>query len=302
MAETHVTDFGMAERRQPTDGVVVGLRHRRRPRGLRLLPGPHGAAGPWGRRTARRWPMQSRPPRAWACRSSACYDSVGARIQEGLDVTRAIGRIFYANSSPAGQCPRSAPSWVLASAWRRIAGAHRLHVHGARHQPDVHHRSGRHQGSDGRRGDHGGPRRRQGALRGLRLCGCGGRERRRVPGWHPTAPELPPLQLRGAAPDRRDRRRSGSSLRRSGECGAGRVAQVLQHAERHQTSGGQRRFLRDQISIRPQHGGRVWAPGRAERWVRGQPAELASRRDRRRRRRTRPPASYASAMRSTFRS
>jgi acetyl-CoA carboxylase carboxyltransferase component len=33
-------------------------------------------------------------------------DSVGARIQEGLDVTRAIGKIFYANSIASGAVPQ----------------------------------------------------------------------------------------------------------------------------------------------------------------------------------------------------
>jgi acetyl-CoA carboxylase carboxyltransferase component len=33
-------------------------------------------------------------------------DSVGARIQEGLDVTRAIGRIFYANTRASGAIPQ----------------------------------------------------------------------------------------------------------------------------------------------------------------------------------------------------
>ena len=34
------------------------------------------------------------------------YDSAGARIQEGLDVTRAIGKIFYQNSITSGAVPQ----------------------------------------------------------------------------------------------------------------------------------------------------------------------------------------------------
>src|SRR6059058_6076814 len=93
MAETQVTDFGMAERRQPTDGVVTGYGTvQGRPiyvfaQDRTVLQGAVGQA--------------HAEKIAYAIDTAAkvgvplvgLYDSVGARIQEGLDVTKAIGKI-----------------------------------------------------------------------------------------------------------------------------------------------------------------------------------------------------------------
>jgi acetyl-CoA carboxylase carboxyltransferase component len=106
MAETQVTDFGMAERKQPTDGVVTGYGTvNGRPiyvfaQDRTVLQGAVGQAH--GEKIA--YVIET------ACKVGVpvvgLYDSVGARIQEGLDATRAIGRIFYANSIASGAIPQ----------------------------------------------------------------------------------------------------------------------------------------------------------------------------------------------------
>ncbi len=106
LAETQVTDFGMAERRQPTDGVVTGYgtidgrlvfvyaQDRT------VLAGAVGSAH--GEKIAYVTEMAQRV----GAPVIGLLDSVGARIQEGLDVTRAIGRIFYANTRASGAIPQ----------------------------------------------------------------------------------------------------------------------------------------------------------------------------------------------------
>ena len=105
-ALTHVTDFGMAARRRPGDGVIVG----------------HGTVG--GRPMyvyAQDWAIMAGTvgsahgekiayaidrARTLGIPVVGLWDSAGARIQEGLDVTRAIGRIFYSNSMASGAVPQ----------------------------------------------------------------------------------------------------------------------------------------------------------------------------------------------------
>jgi acetyl-CoA carboxylase carboxyltransferase component len=105
-ALTHVTDFGMAERRKPGDGVIVG----------------HGTVD--GRPIyvfAQDWSVQAGTvgtahgekiayaidrARMLGVPVVGLWDSAGARIQEGLEVTKAIGRIFYANSMASGAVPQ----------------------------------------------------------------------------------------------------------------------------------------------------------------------------------------------------
>jgi acetyl-CoA carboxylase carboxyltransferase component len=106
LAETHVTDFGMAERRLPTDGVVTGYgtvdgrlvfvyaQDRT------VLAGAVGSAH--GEKIAYVTELAQRV----GAPVVGLLDSVGARIQEGLDVTRAIGRIFNANVQASGAVPQ----------------------------------------------------------------------------------------------------------------------------------------------------------------------------------------------------
>ena len=106
LAETQSTDFGMAEKRQPTDGVVIGYgKIDGRPVYLfaqdrTVLAGTVGSAHAekiaYGIQTARKLGIPL----------IGLYDSVGARIQEGLTVTSAIGKIFFENSIASGVIPQ----------------------------------------------------------------------------------------------------------------------------------------------------------------------------------------------------
>src|SRR5205085_2901709 len=100
------TDFGMAERRQPTDGVVIGSGK---------IDGRHVYAHAQDRTVLQGAVGQAHGEKiAYAIHTASklgipvigLFDSVGARIQEGLDVTKAIGKIFYANSLASGLVPQ----------------------------------------------------------------------------------------------------------------------------------------------------------------------------------------------------
>jgi len=106
LAVTQVTDFGMAERRQPTDGVVIGTGK---------IDGRHVYVFAQDRTVLQGAVGQAHAEKiAYAVETAGklgipvigLYDSVGARIQEGLDVTKAIGKIFYANSIASGLVPQ----------------------------------------------------------------------------------------------------------------------------------------------------------------------------------------------------
>ncbi len=106
LAETQVTDFGMAERRVPSDGVVAGYGTAAgRPvyvfaQDRTVMQGAVGQAH--GEKIA----YVVDTARKLGVPVIGLFDSVGARIQEGLDVTRAIGKIFYANSLASGVVPQ----------------------------------------------------------------------------------------------------------------------------------------------------------------------------------------------------
>jgi methylmalonyl-CoA decarboxylase subunit alpha len=106
LAETQVTDFGMAGRRKPGDGVIVG--HGTvdgRPiyvyaQDWGVLAGTVGSAH--GEKIA--YAISTALDLGLPC--VGLWDSAGARIQEGLDVTQAIGKIFYFNSLASGAIPQ----------------------------------------------------------------------------------------------------------------------------------------------------------------------------------------------------
>lgn len=106
LAETHVTDFGMAERRRPGDGVVAGygtVDGRLTfvyAQDYTVLAGTVGAAH--GEKIA----YLTETAQKVGAPVVGLLDSAGARIQEGLDVTRAIGRIFWANTLASGAVPQ----------------------------------------------------------------------------------------------------------------------------------------------------------------------------------------------------
>lgn len=106
LAETQCTDFGMAERRQPTDGVVCGFgRIDARPVYL-FAQDRTVLAGAVGSAHARKIANGIRTARSLGMPCIGLYDSVGARIQEGLSVTAAIGEIFFENSIASGAVPQ----------------------------------------------------------------------------------------------------------------------------------------------------------------------------------------------------
>ena len=106
LAETQCTDFGMAERRRPTDGVVCGFaRIDGRPVYL-FAQDRTVLAGAVGSAHAAKIANGIRTARSLGMPCVGLYDSVGARIQEGLSVTSAIGEIFFENSMASGAIPQ----------------------------------------------------------------------------------------------------------------------------------------------------------------------------------------------------
>ena len=106
LAETQCTDFGMAERRRPTDGVVCGFaRIDGRPVYL-FAQDRTVLAGAVGSAHAAKIANGIRTARSLGMPCVGLYDSVGARIQEGLSVTSAIGEIFFENSIASGAIPQ----------------------------------------------------------------------------------------------------------------------------------------------------------------------------------------------------
>jgi len=106
LATTQVTDFGMAEKRQPGDGVVTGFgKIDGRPvyvfaQDRAVLAGTVGSAH------AEKIAYVIQTARRLGVPLIGLYDSPGARIQEGLTVTAAIGKIFFENSVTSGAVPQ----------------------------------------------------------------------------------------------------------------------------------------------------------------------------------------------------
>jgi acetyl-CoA carboxylase carboxyltransferase component len=106
LAETQCTDFGMAERKLPSDGVVTGFgKIAGRPvyvfsQDRSVLAGSVGSAH------AEKIAYVIQTARKLGVPLIGLNDSAGARIQEGLSVTSAIGKIFYENSIASGCIPQ----------------------------------------------------------------------------------------------------------------------------------------------------------------------------------------------------
>jgi acetyl-CoA carboxylase carboxyltransferase component len=106
LAETQCTDFGMAERKLPSDGVVTGFgKIDGRPvyvfsQDRSVLAGSVGSAH------AEKIAYVVQTARKLGVPLIGLNDSAGARIQEGLSVTSAIGKIFYENSIASGCIPQ----------------------------------------------------------------------------------------------------------------------------------------------------------------------------------------------------
>ncbi|MBI4490902.1 MAG: acyl-CoA carboxylase subunit beta [Deltaproteobacteria bacterium] len=106
LAETQCTDFGMAEKRQSTDGVVTG-HGKIDGRAVCLFAQDRTVlAGTVGSAHAEKIAYVIQTARKLGIPLIGLYDSVGARIQEGLSVTTAIGKIFFENSISSGVIPQ----------------------------------------------------------------------------------------------------------------------------------------------------------------------------------------------------
>lgn len=106
LAETQCTDFGMAEKREPTDGVVSGF-GRVGSRDIYVFAQDRTVlAGAVGSAHAEKIAHGIQTARSVGIPIVGLYDSVGARIQEGLSVTTAIGKIFFENSITSGVVPQ----------------------------------------------------------------------------------------------------------------------------------------------------------------------------------------------------
>ena len=106
LAETQCSDFGMAEKRQPTDGVVAGY-GKIEGRAVYVFAQDRTVlAGAVGSAHAEKIAYVIQTARRLGVPIIGLYDSVGARIQEGLSVTTAIGKIFFENSLTSGAVPQ----------------------------------------------------------------------------------------------------------------------------------------------------------------------------------------------------
>jgi acetyl-CoA carboxylase carboxyltransferase component len=106
LAETQCADFGMAEKKRPTDGVVTGY-GKIDDRAVYVFAQDRTVlAGAVGSAHAEKIAYVIRTARMLGVPLIGLYDSVGARIQEGLSVTTAIGKIFFENSVTSGVIPQ----------------------------------------------------------------------------------------------------------------------------------------------------------------------------------------------------
>ena len=106
LAETPCMEFGMAEKKLPSDGVVTGFgKIEGRPvyvysQDRSVLAGSVGSAH------AEKIAYVIQTARKLGVPVIGLNDSAGARIQEGLSVTAAIGKIFFENSIASGCIPQ----------------------------------------------------------------------------------------------------------------------------------------------------------------------------------------------------
>ena len=106
LAETQCVDFGMADKKVPSDGVVTGFgKVDGRPvyvysQDRAVLAGSVGSAH------AEKIAYAIQTARKLGVPVVGLNDSAGARIQEGLSVTSAIGKVFFENSIASGCIPQ----------------------------------------------------------------------------------------------------------------------------------------------------------------------------------------------------
>ena len=106
LAETQCTDFGMAEKRLPSDAVVTGF-GKIEGRPVYLFAQDRAImAGTVGSAHAEKVAYVIQTARRLAVPLIGLWDSAGARIQEGLSVTTGIGKVFFENSISSGAIPQ----------------------------------------------------------------------------------------------------------------------------------------------------------------------------------------------------
>jgi acetyl-CoA carboxylase carboxyltransferase component len=106
LAETQCTDFGMPEKKLPSDGVVTGY-GKIDGRGVYVFAQDRSIlAGTVGSAHADKIAYVIQSARKLGVPLIGLWDSAGARIQEGLSVTTAIGKIFFENSITSGTVPQ----------------------------------------------------------------------------------------------------------------------------------------------------------------------------------------------------
>jgi acetyl-CoA carboxylase carboxyltransferase component len=106
LAETQCTDFGMAEKRSPSDGVVTGCGKIDGRLVYVFAQDRSILAGSVGSAHAEKIAYVLQTARKLGVPLIGLWDSAGARIQEGLSVTTAIGKIFFENSINSGSIPQ----------------------------------------------------------------------------------------------------------------------------------------------------------------------------------------------------
>ncbi len=106
LAESPATDFGMAERKKPGDGVITGFGKVNGRLTYLFAQDFTSFAGTVGSVHAEKIAYTIATARKVGVPVVGLYDSAGARIQEGLDVTRSIGKMFYENTITSGVVPQ----------------------------------------------------------------------------------------------------------------------------------------------------------------------------------------------------
>jgi acetyl-CoA carboxylase carboxyltransferase component len=106
LAETQCSDFGMAEKKLPSDGVVTGFGKIDGRPAYVYAQDRAVLAGSVGSAHAEKIAYVIQTARKLGVPCIGLNDSAGARIQEGLSVTSSIGKIFYENSIASGCIPQ----------------------------------------------------------------------------------------------------------------------------------------------------------------------------------------------------
>ena len=106
LAETQCSDFGMAQKREPSDGVVIGYGKIGGRNAYVFAQDRTVLAGTVGSAHGEKISYAVETARKLGIPSIGLYESLGARVQEGLDATAVIGKMFYQNSITSGVVPQ----------------------------------------------------------------------------------------------------------------------------------------------------------------------------------------------------